>query len=61
MDEIETFHNAHPKMGIAVACEVGDDHESEILRSGAEIGREIRLFADLTGIRRFFTYRIWPS
>lgn len=59
--QIEDFHVLHPNVGIAVACEVGDDHEDEIRNVAAELGRDIRTFADLTGTHRFFTYRIWPS
>lgn len=28
--QVEDFHVLHPNVGIAVACEVGDDHENEI-------------------------------
>lgn len=59
--QIEDFHALHPNVGVAVACEVGDDHEDEIRAIAAELGRDIRTFADLTGTHRFFTYRIWPS
>lgn len=59
--QIEDFHVSHPNVGIAVACEVGDDHEDEIRAIARELRREIRTFPDLTGIHRFFTYRIWPS
>ena len=59
--QIEDFHISHPNVGIAVACEVGDDHEDEIRAVARELGRDIRTFADLAGIPRFFTYRIWPS
>jgi len=59
--QVEDFHVLHPNVGIAVACEVGDDHEDEICNVAAELGRDIRTFADLSGIHRFFTYRIWPS
>lgn len=59
--EVEDFRLRHPDVGIAVACEVGDDHEEEIRKIASELGRDIRIFADLSGIRRFFTYRVWPS
>lgn len=59
--QIEDFHVLHPNVGVAVACEVGDDHEDEIRAIAAELGRDIRTFADLAGTHRFFTYRIWPS
>lgn len=59
--QVEGFHRRHPTIGIAVACEVGDDHENQIRSMADELGRDIRIFADLSGIRRFFTYRIWPS
>lgn len=59
--QVEEFHVLRPDVGIAVACEVGDDHEEEIRAVAADLGRDIRTFADLTGTHRFFTYRIWPS
>lgn len=59
--QIEDFHVLRPDVGIGVACEVGDDHENEIRNAAAELGRDIRTFADLAGTHRFFTYRIWPS
>jgi release factor glutamine methyltransferase len=59
--QIEGFHVRHTNLGIAVACEVGDDHEDEIRAIARELGRDIRTFPDLTGTHRFFTYRIWPS
>lgn len=59
--QVEDFHVLRPDVGIAVACEVGDDHEDEIRAVASELGRDIRTFADLTGTHRFFTYRIWPS
>lgn len=59
--QIEDFHVRYPGVGIAVACEVGDDHAVQIRAIAADLGRDIRTFADLSGIHRFFTYRIWPS
>ncbi|MDQ1343381.1 MAG: release factor glutamine methyltransferase [Patescibacteria group bacterium] len=61
LEEVERFAKSHPDRKIAVACEVGDDHEDEIARAARELGRDVRTFADLTGTHRFFTYRIWPS
>lgn len=60
LDEVEDYARANPGTRIAVACEVGDDHAEEIARASAELGRDIRVFADFSGIGRFFTYRIWP-
>lgn len=59
--QIEEFHVTHPDVAVAVACEVGDDHEDEVRKMATELRRDIRTFADLTGTHRFFTYRIWPS
>lgn len=59
--QVEDFHVLRPNVGIAVACEVGDDHEDQIRAIAADLGRDVRTFADLTGTHRFFTYRIWPS
>lgn len=61
MGEVESFARANPGTKVAVACEVGDDHAEEIERAEAELGRDIRVFSDFSGIGRFFTYRIWPS
>lgn len=35
--QIEEFHVLHPDIAIAVACEVGDDHEDEIRNAAAEL------------------------
>lgn len=35
--QVEDFHVLHPNLGIAVACEVGDDHEDEIRNVAAEL------------------------
>lgn len=61
LGEIEAFSRRHPDVPVRVACEVGDDHAEEIAAVAADFGREVRTFPDLLGVRRFFTYRIWPS